>query len=200
MTNLAIILIVVLAILWISKQHRSTDSTGNNNQILEKNNVENIEEETVFKIQSNFEEKLQETYLPDSIGRQEIYIYKNLMRPWYDKLSSKDRYDDAMIQKLRNDWIDYMNALGDRSTYNYLSLEAEKKEDENSYRNDHIIASRKVFTIENAFASVIGNKEKEKLARIRGLNFSAFNRNNGDIAPDGFEFDANNKLRKKIII
>ena len=113
-------------------------------------------EERVFEIQNDFEKHLQDTFLPDAITHKDLYKYRYLMRDWYDQLAGKNRYDEKMTQQLRSDWIDYMGALEDRETYNFLSLEATEEEKTESYREKHIIASRKAFAIEEAFASAVG--------------------------------------------
>jgi len=197
MSTTVIILVIILAVWWFSKQRHEAESNSNKVKISEKSEKNDITEEAVFKIQADFEEKLHDNYAPDAIDGKEIYIYKHLMRPWFDKLSSKNRYDKTMIQKLRNDWVDYMTSLEDRNTSNYLFFESEKQEDENSYRDEHVIASRKVFAIENAFASAIGNEAEEELARITNLDSSSFHRHNGDIAPEGFEFGVDDELKPK---
>lgn len=187
-------IIIVLIILWISRHNNTSEISSKSEKPISIKNE--IKEETVFKRQTEFEKKLQETYLPDAISGIEIYIYKNLMSVWYDKLSSENRYNNEMIQKLRNDWLDYMSALEDRSTYNFLSLEAEKPEEQDSFREDHINASRKSFAIEEAFAAAVGKEAIDELARIRGLDFSSFD-NNGNLAPDGFKFDIYGELCPK---
>lgn len=194
MTIPFIIIFFILIIWWISKKSHMANASSKQDPVSEKNE---IGEEQVFNIQNNFEENLQNTVLPDAIDGKEIYIYKNLMLPWYNKLSSQYRYDDTMIQKLRNDWIDYMNALKDRSTYNFLSLETEDDEKTASYRNDHVIASRRVFVIEEAFANSIGKEAVKKLTKIRKLDFFKNFSRQGDMAPNGFEYDVNDKLRRK---
>ena len=136
-----------------------------------------ISEETVFKVQSKFEDKItNETYLPDAISGDEIYIYKNLMRPWFDKLTAQYRYDEKMTQKLRTDWLEYMEAVGDRSTYNYLSLESEDEKQSEKYREDHITASRKMFAIQDAFAIAIGLDAVSELKKVKEMGFMSFSR------------------------
>src|SRR4051794_36116137 len=102
-----------------------------------------ISEEVVFKIQNEFEDRLQQADLPDAIGGKEIYTYRSLIRPWYNRLAGQHRYHDVMTQKLRRDWIDYIEAVRDRVDYNYLSLESQNEEQADEYRNQHIKASRK---------------------------------------------------------
>ncbi len=151
-----------------------------------------ISEETIFKAQSKFEDKITtETGFPDAISGDEIYIYKNLMHPWFDKLTAQYRYDEKMTQKLRNDWLDYMDAVADRSTYNYLSLESEDEKQSEKYREDHITASRKMFAIQDAFATAIGPDAVSELKNVKEMGFMSFSRN-GELPPEGFKWrDAN---------
>lgn len=149
-----------------------------------------ITEEVVFKAQNRFEDKItNETEFPDAISGNEIYIYRNLMRPWFDKLAAKHRYDEQMAQKLRSDWLDYIEAVGDRSTYNYLSLEfSEDEEKSKRYREDHVNASRKMFAIQEAFATAIGEEAIAELNKVQEMDFMMFSRH-GELAPEGFKWD-----------
>jgi len=36
------------------------------------------------------------------------------MLDWFNKLAAKNRYDEDLTQKLRKDWLDYMDAAADR--------------------------------------------------------------------------------------
>lgn len=148
-----------------------------------------ISEEAIFKAQSQFEDKItNETEFPNAISGDEIYIYKNLMRPWFDKLIAQYRYDDKMTQKLRNDWLDYMSTVDDRSTYNYLSLESEDEEESKRYREDHIAASRKMFAVQDAFATAVGPDAVSELKKVREMGLMSFGRH-GELAPEGFKLD-----------
>jgi len=151
-----------------------------------------ITEETVFKVQSEFETKLRdETEFPDAISGYEIYIYRNLMLDWFNKLAAKNRYDEDLTQKLRKDWLDYMDAAADRSTYNYLSIESYDEKDNSkseAYREKHIAASRKMFAIQDGFAAAIGKDAVAELARVKAMGFREFSRK-GELAPEGYKWD-----------
>jgi len=175
-------IIVIGAIIWFiyvrnkEKVQQNIPVTTNRKEIV-------VSEETVFKIQSKFEDKItDETGFPDAISGDEIYIYKNLMRPWFNKLAAQCRYDEKMTQKLRNDWLGYMEAVGDRSTYNYLSLESEDEKQSEKYREDHIAASRKMFAIQDAFATAIGTDAVSELNKIKEMSFMSFSRH-GELIP-----------------
>jgi hypothetical protein len=187
MTSIGLITIIFVVMWLLSRKKSITEST------ISDEGTSLISEEALFQQQNRFEKRLELTYLPDSPSGDEIYKYKNLMRPWYNQLSGKYRYDDKMIQKLRLDWSDYMSSLEDRNTYNYLSLESNDEKESDAYRNDHIVASRKVFAIEDAFASQIGEDAVKELARITSLQHGSFNRE-GEIAPEGFRYGIGNEL------
>jgi hypothetical protein len=192
---ISILIIVVGIIIWFIYTHNKEKVQQNTARTTEEKEVV-ISEETIFKAQSKFEDKItNETDFPDAISGNEIYIYKNLMRPWFDKLTAQYRYDEKMIQKLRNDWLDYMNAISDRSTYNYLSLESEDEKQSKEYREDHITASRKMFAIQDAFATTSGADAISELKKTQGMDFMSFSRH-GELAPEGFKWDLG---RRKLV-
>ncbi|MBI2448351.1 hypothetical protein HYV44_02205 [Candidatus Microgenomates bacterium] len=183
-------IVIVLLVYWVWDYQRSKGAKNNTGEIRKGK----IEEDNVIKMQTFFEKGFQNTSAPDSLGRKELYIYKNLMRTWYNDLSSKYRYDDAMTQKLRNDWLDYMEALKNRNAYNFMSLESDIKEEQDSYENDQIVASRKVFAIEDAFAKAIGDKAVVELDNARKIDYFSLDEN-GNPAPEGFSYDLANNLQ-----
>ena len=168
-----------------------------------------ITEEDVSKRQLRFENDFEYALkcgVPDKFDGREIYIYRNLMSGWYNKLSGDNRYDDKMIQKIRKDWCDYMDSVEDRNTYSFLSLECggtgeneEQQKKDGSYWNKHVIASKKVFAIEDAFASMMGKKAVNELAHIRGKNLFMEIDENGNLSPEGFEFNQNSGSEGKLI-
>lgn len=192
------VVVIIIVVWWLASQSKKKTGiapipmTTNGDEPVSK-----ITEETIFKVQSRFEEKLtKEIDFPDAIRGIEIYIYRNLMRPWYDKLSSQNRYNEEMAQKLCRDWLDYMSAVEDRSTTNYLSLEFYDEKDSSksdSYREEHVLASRKMFAIEDAFAASVGQEAIDELNRVRNLDFYAIDKF-GNLAPEGFNFDLMGKL------
>jgi len=193
MTIVWIIVAVVITYL-VVKQSQSSKSE-NTHHVFTNNEEEKevkITEEIIFKVQSEFETKLRdETEFPDAISGDEIYIYRNLMLGWFNKLAAKNRYDEDLTQKLRRDWLDYIGAVGDRSTYNYLSNEFYDEKDNSkseTYREKHIAASRKMFAIQDAFATAVGEEAVAELAKIKAMDFMEFGRN-GELAPEGYKWD-----------
>lgn len=154
-----------------------------------------ITDDFIFRVQNNFEKYLDNTGLPDSITGKDLYIYKNLMRNWYNELTSRDRYNKDLMQQYRNDWVGYMQGLADRSSKLYFSLEADNEDSQDRYYDEHVVASKKVFAIEDAFSVSVGLEAVAELQRIRGKDNSDFNLF-GELAPDGFCWDADQKLKK----
>jgi hypothetical protein len=153
-----------------------------------------VTDESLLKQQSAFEAYLLKTYLPDAIIGKDIYIYRNLILPWYKELSGKSRYNNDVAQKLRNDLSDYMHAMEDAKTYSFLSAEAKDEIERNSFDAKQEIAARRKIAIEDAFAWNISKDEVNELARIRSLHFYAF-QPSGDMVPEGYELDGDRKLR-----
>lgn len=162
-----------MLIIWAISSQKKKERDGSNSSVSNKD----ISEEKLHEIQTNFEKTLEDTFLPDAISGNEIYIFQNLMSKWFLKISAANRYDDILTQKLRHDWVDYMTSLKDRSTYNYLSLESENEEADEGYRNDHINASRKVFAIEDAFAKMVDDKAVKELKKVRSMSPFDFDEN-----------------------
>lgn len=194
MTVLILIIVVAYIVYRLTMHHKNAadipqEDSGSQTKFT-------ITEDGISKQQIKFEKRLENNYAPDAISGDEIYIYKNLMRVWYDQLSSKNRYDNALAQKLRDDWSDYMSSLEDRSTNNYLWLEEKDEKKAEEYRNDHIIASKKVFAIEDAFANMIGADGIKKLAAARKLEFPQID-HAGNLAPEGFVYNTKDELEPK---
>jgi hypothetical protein len=191
--------IIILAVWWLLKRNK-TAAKKPQRELLD-SSPKDITEEMVLKVQTRFEKDLQNTDLPDAIRFSDLYIYRNLMSKWFSKLSAEHRYDDVMTQKLRKDWLDYMNALQDGHTSNYLSLESygdtkEEQEKSDSYREDATHSARKALAIEDGFAAAIGKDQVDELTRIRKLSMNSISRE-GELAPEGMEFDILGKLRSK---
>ena len=186
---------IIVAVWFISKEHymRQIDNTPLSVEFLPVK--KEVTEEAVLEAQTKFEKKMTDVFLPDAISGKEIYIYKNLMSVWYAKFAAVDRYDDKLIQKLRTDWLSYMESLREKSKFYYLSVETGQKAKAESYQNDFIITSKKVSTIEDAFATAAGKDAVAELARIRSLDeLSAFTRD-GELIPPGYEVNAQGKIQ-----
>jgi len=192
------IIVIIVVVWWLASHSKKTVVVSvPNNKDDEKAKTE-ITEEMVFSTQTIFDKKLNdEIDFPDAIRGVRIYIYRNLMCHWYDKLASENRYNEDITQKLRNDWLDYMWAVEHGSTYTYLSSEFWDEKDNTKsdyYRDKDILASKKMFAIEEAFAMAVGKKEVEELALVRKMDFYKFDKF-GNLAPEGFEYDFLDELK-----
>ena len=163
-----IVIGVVILFIYLRNKEKKQDVVLPKNVSPQKNE---IKEETVFEVQTKFERKLQDTFLPDAIKGKESYIYKYLMFPWCEELLGKHHYDDKMIQKIRKDWIDYMGALKEdadcKCLYKIAFFETDRQEEAGSYMDRGRIASKKAEEIENTFAFSIGKEAVDELFRIR---------------------------------
>lgn len=179
------VVVIVWAVWYFTKKH-------SNKGVVEQVQVQDekprsVTEEEVLAMQTKFEKRLDEQRdFPDVIRYNPVYIYKKLMRSWYSDLVSKYRYDDEMVQKLRNDWVDYMYLLETNATTTYLWMESEGEKAE-EYKERAINSSRKYFAIEDAFAQYLGEEKVKELAYVRSLDESKINKK-GELAPEGKEF------------
>ncbi|HVU06618.1 MAG TPA: hypothetical protein VHE10_02425 [Candidatus Paceibacterota bacterium] len=191
-------IVIAAAVVWWIYKQRNTPKQAQVVEDVPLLKDEGISEEAVLQAQTSFEKNLEDTFLPDAITRRDLYIYRKLMRVWFAKLAGENRFDETMTQKLRRDWLDYMYALRDAKTSHYLSMETygEDKERSDSYDQESTIAHRKAFAIEDGFAFAVGKEAVAELARIRALEFSEISRD-GELAPDGMEFDFEDKPRRK---
>ncbi len=101
-----------------------------------------------------------------------------------------------MIQKIREDFLDWMYSTEHGHRANYLSFELEDEDSRNSYSDEAAIAGKKSYTIENAFAAAIGDNAIKELERVRTLGYSSIDKN-GNLAPEGFRFDLEGELKPK---
>lgn len=191
MTIVWIIVAVVITYLVVKNSNRPPQVIPQHHE--EERKTE-ITEEMVFKAQADFEEVLAQDYLPDALHREDIYLYRELMLPWYKTLSGKYRYDDAMTQKLRDDWTDYLYYTQNSSTLRFLSFETEEEAKSEDYRERSILEYRKARAIEDGFAASIGEEAVMELKRIRELDMFCFSRK-GELAPEGFQYDAHDELK-----
>lgn len=186
--------IVIVIIVWVIAKSKNSE-TGVVQSVSESDLSEQeskLDEETVIRIQSNFEKVLQEEVgFPDSIFRTDRYLYRFLMLPWFRKLSSENRYNDEMIQKIRNDWVDYMASIKEGTTCNYLAMEFDAEKGE-KYAERSKIAGRKQRAIEEAFASAVGGGAVEELKKTREIDYNKLSKY-GDLAPDGMEYGLGGK-------
>lgn len=144
-------------------------------------------EEYVLKQQIQFEEHLAEIYLPDAIRGRELYIYRKLMRGWFEKLIAMNRYSEAVSKKIRIDWLAYMALLNSRATHRFLGLEASDKSKGEKYLREAQEEAVQIASIENGYAELIGPPAVEALRQTRERPYDDFSRE-GELAPEGHMF------------
>jgi hypothetical protein len=179
------VLVIIWAVWYFTKKHNQK----NVGTLVEADEEKprNFTEEEVLAFQTKFEKRLEEQIdFPDGIRFTPIYIYKNMMRKWYSELAGKYRYDDQMIQKLRNDWVNYMYLLERSATASYLWFETEGERAE-EHHQDAMNYSRKIFAIEDAFASYLGEDKVKELVKVRAYGHGKINKQ-GELAPEGKRF------------
>ena len=59
----------------------------------------------ILNAQAVLEERFREHWLPDHPGGQHAYIYKQLMRGWYEQIVAQNRYDKNRLKAIRLDWM-----------------------------------------------------------------------------------------------
>jgi len=200
-------IIVIIVIVWyLASRSKKTEPFSAPIESEKEETQEKITEEMIFKSETYFENKLEEEIdFPDAIQGYQIYVYKNLMRPWYKKLSGENRYNNEIMQQLRSDWMDYMWSIEKRATSRYLYMETSEEtevEKSRSYYEKANIAHKKIIAIEDGFAALLGKDAINELKHIRDLhkeNLRKFDKY-GNLAPEGFEYDFMDELRKEKIL
>lgn len=195
-------IVVIIVVVWYLASKSKKPATSSPVELEKEESEVVITEEMIFKSEAYFNNKIQEEIdFPDAIQGYPIYVYKNLMSPWYKKLSGENRYNDEMTQRLRSDWMDYMSAIEDRETCHYLYMETSEETDPEkakSYSGRASMASQKISAIEDGFAALVGKDAVEELRNIRSTKeknrrkFDKF----GNLAPEGFEYDFMGELRE----
>jgi hypothetical protein len=190
--------VVIIIAVWLIVNKTKNNHKNTNHLQGEKilNTERIISEDDIHEAQNNFEEKFEQTYLPDSLSGNDIYMYKNLMSKWFMKLSGEYRYDEKMMQKIREDFLDYMYSVEKGRTLHYLYMESEEGDKADDYNHRAMSCFRKVRAIQDGFASLIGKEAVKELEKFRNLDFNDIDKN-GNLAPKGFEFDFKGEIRKK---
>ena len=111
----------------------------------------------VIQEQMEFEKRLNENDgLPDAVRGPELYIYRNLMCAWFNKLAAQSRYDEPKLKKIRKDWLVYMEMLESRRTSDFISLESHDEAKREKYGRIAQEERTQVKAIEDAFAEAVG--------------------------------------------
>jgi hypothetical protein len=135
-----------------------------------------------------FEEQLRnEVSLPDGVRGRDLYIYRSLMRDWYAKLAAVNRYDEAKAEKMRVDWLTYMELVRSRATANYFWQESSDEPKRDIHEVEAEEHKLRLKAIEDGFAHAIGPEAVETLRVIRAKQYDDFSQQ-GELGPDGYRF------------
>ena len=103
-----------------------------------------LSDDDVTATQADFERRLDENvHLPDGIRKQPAFIYRHLMREWFSILMASNRYDEKVYNKIKSDWLDYMDCLEQKETSSFSSLEAKDEEKREFYDREFFLHKEK---------------------------------------------------------
>jgi len=147
-----------------------------------------LTDENVLKAKSDFEMRLDKNAdLPDGIGWQKAYIYRQLMSKWFDSLIARYRYDESISANIRSEWLSYMYLLESESKSSYWSFETINVNEKESYEQTASLERKQYVAIEDEFAAAIGNEAIEELRRVGDAPIGAFDRSGRKpMAPIGY--------------
>src|SRR6516225_8860886 len=149
-----------------------------------------LTDENVLKAKSDFEMRLDKNAdLPDGIGWQKAYIYRQLMSKRFDSLIARYRYDESISANIRSEWLSYMYLLESESKSSYWSFETINVNEKESYEQTASLERKQYVAIEDEFAAAIGNEAIEELRRVRDAPIGAFDRSGRKpMAPIGYVY------------
>ncbi len=185
MDYLVVIIAAIVGTVWFRLRTKSAAVSSPN-----ASSANTVSDHELAQQQGDFERRLvEEQDLPDSIRGKTAYVYWNLMRNWFSKLSAAHRYDDAKTHKIRQDWCDYIELLPRVSTSRFLSSEAGSTDKASAYAQEADLASRRIDFIQNAFAAAVGPEGIEELRQVRERESDAFDRSGTQpMAPAGHHY------------
>jgi len=169
-------------------QEKSKNESETRKQQSEECDRNRLSEENVLKAKADFELRLDENAdLPDGIGWQKAYIYRNLMSKWFDSLIAKYRYEETISTNIKSDWLNYMYLLESESKSTFLSFETINANDKESYEQTARLERKQYVAIEDGFAAAIGDEAIQELLRVREAPIGAFDRSGRKpMAPIGY--------------
>ena len=128
---------------------------------------------------------------PTAIKHRKAYVYRHLMTPWYAALAAKYRYDDNVFNKIKKDWLDYIELLEEHETSAFSAEWAKIESKREAYSQEATVARNRFVAIEDSFAATIGSEAVAELGEIRERLLYDFHVSGEHLAPDGYEFDGN---------
>ncbi len=183
-----LVIILVVGIIWyLYSKNKKGELASVTVENTKEHKKEQLLEDHIIEVQNRFENALyEERNFPDAISKRDVYLYKQFMAPTYDKLNAKYRYENDMIQKIREDWLTYLIELKSGWTSAYLSMELDDDKKTEDYDNEARASFRKVRSIEDSFAELLGDDHVKKLEDIRKVEFSQLN-DLGELIDDKYE-------------
>ena len=127
----------------------------------------------ILNAQAALEKHLREYWLPDHPGGKDAYIYKQLMRGWYEQIVAQSRYDKNRLRAIRVDWMEYIDLVQRNATNGFLHVTSKTPFEGRAY-NNMLHGSSRAEAIENAFAALIGNHATLLLNTVREKAFDDF--------------------------
>ncbi len=151
--------------------------------------MKRLSDESLARKQVAFEKRLIDNiHLPDGIRWQQAFIYWNVMRGCYEQVIARHRYDPNICDRIKKDWLVYMDLLERRQTTAYLSMEG-KKQKRDQWEAEAAAYTLEIEAIENAIAHLVGNEATTILQTVRGRSYNAFDRSGREpIAPIGYHY------------
>lgn len=158
-----------------------------------------LSDEGMLKSQLEFEKHIeQQIGLPDAISGRSIYIYRNLIKVWFNELSARSRYqEEKKLKKVKLDFLRYMENLENEARYQYLVREGDENKKDQS-ETELRKSSGMVRAMEEGFAAAIGLKAVAELSVTRELPYDEFN-DYGEKAPNGYYYEIDFAKREKYL-
>ena len=129
---------ILVYILWRVDQHREHKEK----LLFVEYDKKRLSDEAVIKAQAEFEKRLEENVdLPDGITWRAAFIYWQLMRAWFASLLASSGYTGAS-DKIKSDWLDYMDLMERRASVNFLYAEAGTEEKRDAQRTGVLASAR----------------------------------------------------------
>jgi hypothetical protein len=133
-----------------------------------------LSDEAVRKAQTEFERRLEtDIDRPDEIRRRDAFIYLHLMRRWFFSLLSSSRCTATASDKIKSDWLEYMQLMEERAILRFLSL-TKDEEKRKMYDEEAIEVRRKITMIEDGMAAAVGQEAVAQLEHARRRPHDSF--------------------------
>lgn len=140
--------------------------------------------ERVAAIQAAFDQEIVDrNVLPDAVRNRYAYIYRNLMRDWYARITAACRGETDKLMSVNADWLRYMDGLKEEGYVDFSARVANDEEESSRLGKRLRIIRQRLSATEDSFAGQLGDSETAELRRIREIPNDRFNRSGTEIAP-----------------